>query len=125
MAMSWRSILVVFVGLMVITSTTQAQRRNPRHLTGVRAADVARKTFEASVEARVIDRRAKCTTAFGNRVFCDCLSAALPLDVDFQRYIAVTTADRATNRPPDPEQRLRDVVLAVRDRCAAAAFGSP
>ena len=117
----------MFVGLAVVTSIpAHAQRRNARgHLTGARAIEVARKTFEASVDARVTDRRGRCITAFGNRVFCDCLSAALPLEVDFQRYITVTAADRDTVRPSHSDQQLTNVVLATRDRCVAAAFGRP
>ena len=127
MPLQRRSLLAVFVGLAVLTSIpAHAQRRNATgHLTGARAKEVARKTFEASVDGRVTDRRDRCIAAFGNRVFCDCLSAALPLDMDFQRYITVTTVNRDTVRPSASNQQLRDVVLAIRDQCVAAAFGRP
>jgi hypothetical protein len=122
-----RLFLATLVGVTVVTSTpTWAQRRNvPHGRTGDQAVEVARKGFEASVEARVVDRRAKCMNAFGSSTFCNCLSAALPLEVDFQRYIAVTTTDNDAVRRSDPDQQIADVILATRDRCVAAAFRSP
>jgi len=127
MSLRRRSLLAIFVGLAAVASPStraQGQRNVPPRTTGDQAVDVARKTFDASIEAQVADRRVSCMKAFGNLSFCNCLSAALPLEVNFQRYVTITTADSDTIRASDSDQRLTDVVLATRDRCVAAAFGA-
>ena len=116
-------ILVVSLAAVASSSAAPAAQR-----TGAVASKIAEKTFEASVRARVDARRAECMSAIGNLTFCHCIAGDLPLDVDFQRYIAVTTSvvnhaysDQLS--PDDKSIALR--ILSTRDRCVAAAFGTP
>ena len=90
--------------------------------TGDQAVRLARSAFEKSVEVRMADRRSRCMSAIGSPAFCDCLNAYLPLAVDFQTYIAVTTAS-ADNRQSS-DDKLTDQILSLRDMCVAKVFAT-
>jgi hypothetical protein len=49
----------------------------------------------------------------------DCLSAALPLEIDSSRYVALVTTRRTEQTETD--QQAAVVVMADWDRCVAAA----
>jgi len=88
--------------------------------TGDQAVANAKASFAESVKRRVEDKRDRCVSTVGSRsTFCDCLSAALPLDIDFLRYVALVTTPRAEQT--EAEQKLATAAIAVRDRCVAAA----
>jgi hypothetical protein len=114
--------LIILVGTIVgpVTLIHAAEQRN----TGDRAAMVARRTFEKSVEVRMAYRRSQCMNAVGSSVFCDCLNGSLPLAADFQRYIAVTTGSSANEQLSPDEKKMADLILATRDQCVAKVFGN-
>ena len=118
--------LLILVGVTVVVASTLthagAQRR-----TGDQAVRLARTAFEKSVEVRLADRRSKCLSAVGSPAFCDCLNGSLPLAVEFQRYIAVTTtsgADSGSVQAQPNDQKTADFILASRDQCVAKAFAA-
>jgi hypothetical protein len=89
--------------------------------TGRLGTVIGQRAFEASMRGRLDYRRSRCMNAIGSAVFCDCLNGALPLDIDFQQYITVTTADRP-DQLPTIDQRLTDAIIATRDMCVARVF---
>jgi hypothetical protein len=62
-------------------------------------------------------------SAIGSPAFCDCLNAYLPLAVDFQTYIAVTTAGAHDQKSSD-NKKLTDLILSSRDICVAKVFAT-
>jgi hypothetical protein len=105
--------LIIGASLAVIASVSAVVAQQ----TGDQSGRVARGAFEQSIELRVAARRTQRLAAFGGRVFCDCLSAALPTDVDFQRYITVMTN-------PAVQSASEQAIRAARDKCVASAFPS-
>jgi hypothetical protein len=115
-----KRLLLIIIGVAVGGSTfthTAAQ-------TGDQAVRLARRAFEKSVEVRMADRRFKCMSAIGSPAFCDCLNAYLPLAVDFQTYIAVTTVG-AHDQEASDDKKLTDLILSSRDMCVAKVFATP
>ena len=57
---------------------------------------------------------------------CDCLNGDLRIEVDFQKYITVTTAvgTKIGQLSPD-DQRIAPCILSTRDRCVAQVFDAP
>lgn len=92
--------------------------------TGAWAARIGRNAFEASVRLRLADRQSKCMNAIGSADFCSCLGGSLPLEVDFQRYIAVTTSEAAARQLPPEETGVAARIIATRDACVARVFAA-
>jgi hypothetical protein len=115
-----RLAFVVALGTLAAMSppSVTAQRT-----TGDVGVAVAKAADAESVKLRVEDKRNRCVAAIGNRTtLCSCLSAALPLDMDFSKYVALVTTERAEQTEAD--QRSADIARVVRDRCVAAAVQS-
>jgi hypothetical protein len=95
--------------------------------TGELAQRVARTALEESVSARLEDRRSKCMSVIGSTPFCNCLNAALPLEVNFQKYISVTitvgTPAHYDQLSAD-DKRIAPRIVLARDRCVAEVFAS-
>jgi hypothetical protein len=105
---------VLAAAVMVICADSTGARQ-----TGDRETAVAKAAFEASVRVRVRDRRTKCMNVIGHAAFCDCVSGSLPLDVDFQRYVAVALEREQSQ----DETRVVNAVLSTRNSCVASVFG--
>jgi hypothetical protein len=90
-----RFLSAILVGMTVMAST--ATQASAQRKTGDDARRVSRRAFEISVDVRLADRRSKCMNAIGSPAFCDCLNGYLPLSVDFQRYITVTSTARTVS----------------------------
>ncbi len=117
--------IVLVVSLAVVASSAAAPAAQQ---TGAVASKIAEKAFAESVRARVDARRAECMSAIGNLTFCHCIAGDLPLDVNFLRYIEVTTGvvnqAYSDQLSPDDKSTARRI-LSTRDRCVATAFGAP
>ena len=90
----------------------------PSQNTGRLPEQVAKDAFARSVEARLQVRQDKCVAAFPDKTFCTCLNAALPLEVEFERYVALVSA--SPEQLTEAEKALRSSAVAARDRCVAA-----
>jgi len=111
--------LLAFVGAVIIVG---AVPRVISQQTGARAARLGRSAFEESVRIRLADRQSKCMNAIGSADFCSCLGTSLPLEVDFQRYIAVTTSASTASQLPPEETGVAARIIATRDACVAKVF---
>jgi hypothetical protein len=120
----WEIILIAAAVLAAPILAPAASRQT----TGRPAERLARDVFEKSVRARLDDRRSRCMSAIGSADFCDCLNADLPWDVDFRKYIILTTT-AATGAEADQlltdEKRISPRVISTRDRCVAKVFAPP
>jgi len=91
--------------------------------TGDQAVAAAKTALAESIKLRVADKRNRCVSVVGDRTtVCDCLSAALPIDVDFQRYVILVTTPRAEQTEND--QKAAVAAMAIRDQCVAAAVST-
>jgi hypothetical protein len=117
--MTRRFVSAGVVGLVIVVTLTptDAQRK-----TGDRAVRIARATFEKSVEERLAARRTKCMNAIGSPAFCDCLNGSLPLTVEFQHYIAVTTAGSDSPQLLVTDPKIASAIRATRNQCVSAVF---
>jgi hypothetical protein len=114
-----RSLLVVvFVSAMAVATTAQWR-------TGDQQSRLGELTHAKSVEVILADRRTKCLGAIGSEPFCNCLNAGLPLTVDFQQYIAITTRSSGNEDLSPDDKRIADVVVATRDYCVEKVFPRP
>ena len=107
-------IATTVAGVIVILASPRAQRK-----TGDDTVRLAQATRQAAADGIMMDRRLMCMKAIGSAAFCDCINGALPLAVDFQRYIRITTT---TGELASTDRQVADVVLATRDRCVATVF---
>jgi hypothetical protein len=114
MRFHWTALLTVTLALAaaVLPATPQA--------TGGRNSRLAQTAFQLSVTARLAERKSQCMRAIGSNAFCDCLNGALPLDANFQRYVAVTTAPASGSAADD--QRMVQPIRLARDSCVATVF---
>jgi hypothetical protein len=62
--------------------------------------------------------------AIGSADFCNCLGTSLPLEVDFQRYIAVTTSSVTASQLPPQQTEVTARIIATRDACVAKVFAA-
>jgi hypothetical protein len=117
-------ILVAVAGVVASALTQAAVRQH----TGEVAQRAARTALEKSISARLEDRRYKCMSVIGGTRFCNCLTADLPLDVNFQKYITVmiTVGTPAHYDQLSAEDKsIAPRIVLARDRCVAEVFVSP
>jgi hypothetical protein len=71
------------------------------------------------------EKEQHCFTAVGDKKFCNCLAAALPVEVSFERYVhfVVSTADELRYDSLKPEERKGiDGARAAREKCVSKGF---
>lgn len=71
------------------------------------------------------EKEQNCVTAVGEKKFCSCVAAALPVDVGFERYVhfVVSTNEELRYDTLKPEERKNiDAARAARDKCVKKGF---
>ena len=69
-----------------------------------------------------------CLKAFGNQVFCKCVSANLPMSFTFSDYVSIVTQSKEQNgyaQLTSDVQKAYDAVPAVREKCVANVASEP
>lgn len=80
----------------------------------------------AKLEADAAARQARCMNAIGSHVFCACIVDNLPDEVDLRMYVAIATTSQKEYDGLAPDvKKIVDVIIAVRNKCVAAAFPQP
>ena len=72
-----------------------------------------------------VEKEQQCVTAVGEKKFCSCVAAALPVDISFERYVhfVVSTTDELRYDSLKPEERKSiDAARAARDKCVQKGF---
>jgi hypothetical protein len=118
--MRYRRLLALVGAIVVLGAVPRVMTQQ----TGARAARIGQNAFEESVRIRLADRQSKCMNAIGSADFCSCLGTSLPLEVDFQRYIAVTTSVATVSQLSAEENGLAARIIATRDACVAKVFAA-
>jgi len=71
------------------------------------------------------EKEQQCLTAVGEKKFCNCLAAALPAEVGFERYVhfVVSTPEELRYDSLKPEERKNiDGARAAREKCTTKGF---
>ncbi len=106
--------LIISIG--ILTTAALAARQ----VTGFVSSRVADQAAKAAASAQMSARGAECMSAVGSQPFCGCLNADLPLEVDFQKYIKITTSTVSPlylERLTSDDRVVAPRVLSTRDRC--------
>jgi hypothetical protein len=77
---------------------------------------LAEAALRRSVEALLQERQDKCVAAFPERTFCTCLNAALPVHLDFLRYVTLVSA--ASEQLAADQKAMQAIAIDARNRCA-------
>lgn len=111
----------LLAALSVVLATALAHGTSQQ--TGERSVRLAKEVYRLSVEARIMERQEQCLAAVAVQELCTCLSASLPLELNFVRYVALVSARPEQLKPG--EIALQETAFAVRDRCISSASQQP
>jgi hypothetical protein len=120
-----RIILGLIAGIAIATSQMTHALQQLDQRVGDPATKQSRLMVIKSVEALMVERQRMCMNVIGSAIFCRCLNADLPIEVDFRKYVMVTATrgrDVAGGRLSADDRVLMDRILGTRDLCVVASF---
>ncbi|BDV44810.1 hypothetical protein GURASL_37330 [Geotalea uraniireducens] len=124
MVVRWISVLLVvlFAGTGVATAAAPTGTPNQELLERIKNLENQIREMKdlqkQHEDQRLREKENQCMTAIGIKEFCGCLTANLPKEVDFTRYIqtVVGTQDKGVV-PADMDKKLAERIFMTRDIC--------
>jgi hypothetical protein len=81
-------------------------------------------SLDVELEQVTLAKFEACRRAFGDEIFCQCLSSKLPIGLVFDGYIQAVTKSRQEigyDDFYDNEKKMIDMAKSVRDECVAVS----
>jgi hypothetical protein len=114
-----RAILILVILLGASSSfaqTLEDQEKLNQYDKAISALD----NLRALTEKMTKDKKAQCITAIASEPLCECISANLPVVVNFVQYVSIIThtkEDLEYDKQTKEDKQIIDNVRMTRDKC--------